>query len=52
MKGHFYSTLNEFGYSIFQYVLGSVVLAIGMGLLVMLVSLAIFSVFKRSKIEA
>jgi len=52
MQGHFYSTLNEFGYSIFQYVLGSVVLAIVMGLFVMLVSLAIFSVFKRSKIEA
>jgi glycosyltransferase involved in cell wall biosynthesis len=51
MKGHFYSTLNEFGYSIFQYVLGSLVLAIGMGLLVMLISLTVLTVFKRSKIE-
>ena len=51
MKGHFYSTLNEFGYSIFQYVLGSVVLAIVMGLFVMLISLTVFTVFKRSKIE-
>ena len=51
MKGHFYSTLNEFGYSIFQYVLGRVLLAIGMGLLVMLVSLTVLTVFKRSKIE-
>ncbi len=46
MDGHFYSTLNEFGYSIVQYVAGSLLLGVGLGGLVFLMSLALLAVFK------
>ncbi len=32
MHGTFYQTLNDFGYSIYQYIIGSMVLALIMGI--------------------
>lgn len=49
MEGHFYSTLNEFGYSIFQYVLGSLVLGLGLGALVFLFSMILLGIFNKNK---
>lgn len=49
MDGHFYSTLNEFGYSIFQYVLGSLVLGLGLGILVFTLSMLVLGIFNRKE---
>lgn len=49
MDGHFYSTLNEFGYSIFQYILGSLVLGLGLGALVFLFSIILLRIFNKNK---
>ena len=38
MAGNFYATLDELGYSIFQYVIGAIVLAMAMGLATGLIS--------------
>ena len=53
MTGNFYETLNEFGYSIFQYVLGSLVFGLLLGLITLLVSyviLKIVAVMKKERI--
>jgi len=53
MTGNFYNTLNEFGYSIFQYVLGSLVFGLVLGLTTVLISyliLKIIDVMKRERI--
>lgn len=53
MTGHFYETLNEFGYSILQYVMGSLVFGFVLGLAVLLISyliLKILELIKREKI--
>ncbi len=49
MDGHFYSTLNEFGYSIFQYVLGSLVLGLGLGTFVFLFSMILLGIINKNK---
>lgn len=46
LEGDFYATLNEFGYSIFQYVVGSFVLALLAAVTVWLVSYVILIVIK------
>lgn len=43
LTGNFYDTLREFGYSIIQYITGSLVLAASMGMLVFFVSYSIIS---------
>lgn len=52
VDGHFYKTLNEFGYSILQYISGSVILGLIAGSAVALISYAIinFLNFRKSKI--
>ena len=50
MQGNFYHTLNEFGYSIFQYVLGGFLLASIAGGTVFLISWLLLFVF-RSKVK-
>ena len=53
MTGNFYETLNEFGYSIFQYVMGSLVFGLFLGLTTLLVSyliLKIVGIMKRERI--
>ncbi len=46
LTGSFYRTIDELGYSILQYVVGSVVLAVAAGTVVMLFALFTFSVYK------
>jgi glycosyltransferase involved in cell wall biosynthesis len=53
MTGNFYETLNEFGYSIFQYVTGSLVFGFILGSITVLVSyliLKIVAVMKKERI--
>ena len=53
MTGNFYKTLNEFGYSIFQYVMGSLVFGLFLGLATLLISyviLKIVGIMKRERI--
>ena len=53
MTGNFYKTLNEFGYSIFQYVTGSLVFGLVLGLTTVLISyliLKFIEVMKRERI--
>jgi uncharacterized protein (DUF2062 family) len=49
MQGNFYHSLNEFGYSIVQYILGSLLLASVAGLLVFLTSWVFLYIFGRKK---
>ncbi|MCF6343024.1 MAG: DUF2062 domain-containing protein, partial [Bacteroidales bacterium] len=51
MTGHFYDTLNEFGYSIIQYVLGSLVFGFVLGLCVWLISCLILKIAGLMKKE-
>lgn len=51
MTGNFYETLNEFGYSIFQYISGSLVFGLVFGLLVLLISYLILKVLGKMKAE-
>ncbi len=51
MKGDFYHTLNEFGYSILQYVVGSVILGLLLGVTVGIISYVIISISKKSKLK-
>lgn len=49
MQGNFYHSLNEFGYSIVQYILGSLLLASVAGLLIFLTSWVFLYIFGRKK---
>ena len=49
IDGHFYKTLNEFGYSVLQYVTGSLLLGILAGLLVFFVSYVLVKIFSSKK---
>lgn len=49
MHGGFYNTLNEFGYSILQYVIGSILLGLLLGLSVAFVSYIIIKTTKKEK---
>ncbi|NOY51326.1 MAG: DUF2062 domain-containing protein [Chlorobi bacterium] len=49
MDGHFYKTFNEFGYSILQYVSGSLLLALAAGSLVFVVSYLTIGFMNRAK---
>jgi len=49
MHGGFYNTLNEFGYSIFQYVIGSILLGLLLGLTIATVSYIIIKITKKEK---
>ena len=49
LDGHFYKTLNEFGYSILQYVTGSLVLGIIAGLTVGIVTYMLITISKLKK---
>lgn len=53
VSGHFYKTLNEFGYSMLQYITGSLVLGLLAGFSVFLISYAIikFINFNKTKIH-
>lgn len=53
VNGHFYKTLNEFGYSMLQYITGSLVLALLAGFSTFLISYAIikFINFNKTKIH-
>lgn len=53
VNGHFYKTLNEFGYSMLQYITGSLVLGLLAGFSVFLISYAIikFINFNKTKIH-
>lgn len=51
LDGHFYKTLNDFGYSILQYITGSLVLGILAGLLVFVISYILIKLFKPKKAE-
>lgn len=53
VNGHFYKTLNEFGYSMLQYITGSLVLALLTGFSTFLISYAIikFINFNKTKIH-
>jgi glycosyltransferase involved in cell wall biosynthesis len=53
MTGNFYETLNEFGYSIFQYVMGSLVFGLMLGSVTVLLSyliLKIVGIMKKERI--
>ena len=41
MDGHFYTTFQELGYSIYQYVVGSIAFGLGLGLIVGLITFLI-----------
>ncbi len=49
MAGTFYSTLNEFGYSILQYIIGSIILGVVLGVSTGLLSYIIFLISKSAK---
>jgi glycosyltransferase involved in cell wall biosynthesis len=49
MDGHFYTTLNEFGYSILQYVSGSLLLAVAAGSLVFIISYLVIGIINSAK---
>lgn len=53
LNGHFYKTLNDFGYSILQYITGSIVLALVSGFMVFVISYAIINLvnFNKTKIK-
>lgn len=51
MTGNFYETLNEFGYSIFQYVTGSLVFGFFSGLVTLLISYLILKIVAMMKRE-
>jgi len=53
INGHFYKTLNDFGYSILQYVTGSLLLAVLSGFTVFILSYAIIRLvnFNKTKIQ-
>lgn len=50
MQGNFYNTLNEFGYSILQYIVGSVLLGLILGLSIGLLSYTIIVITKKNKV--
>lgn len=47
MDGNFYNTLNEFGYSILQYVIGSIILGLFLGVATGMLSYVIIRITKR-----
>lgn len=49
IDGHFYKTLNEFGYSVLQYVTGSLLLGVLAGMLVFIVSYILVRFVKSNK---
>ncbi len=49
LSGHFYNTLNEFGYSILQYIIGSIMLGTTLGIAVAAISYAIISISNQKK---
>jgi len=51
LDGHFYETFNEFGYSILQYVVGSLVLGAIAGMFVFVLSYVLIRIFKPKKTE-
>jgi uncharacterized protein (DUF2062 family) len=53
MQGNFYNTLNEFGYSILQYIIGSILLGLLVGSIAAAISYIIIrlSTLKQSKVE-
>ena len=52
MTGHFYETLNELGYNLYQYVIGSLALGLAMGLTVFVVSYFLLVLFQHKKAGA
>jgi len=50
MQGNFYNTLNEFGYSILQYIIGSILLGLILGLSVATISYIIIKFAKKEKV--
>ena len=52
LDGHFYKTMNEFGYSILQYLSGSVLLAIGAASVVFVVSYLIIKFVNTNKLNS
>ncbi len=48
LTGHFYETLSELGYNLFQYVAGSLVLGLALGLAVFAVSYFLLALFKKN----
>ncbi len=51
MHGGFYNTLNEFGYSIFQYIIGSILLGLLLGLSTTFISFIIIKATKKEKVR-
>ncbi len=51
LDGHFYKTLNEFGYSILQYVTGSLVLGLFAGIAVSFIAYILIRIFNSKKTE-
>lgn len=51
MHGNFYDTLNEFGYSILQYIFGSILLGLLLGLCIGFVSYIIIKATKKEKVR-
>jgi len=47
MAGNFYATLNEFGYSILQYIIGSIMLGLILGISVGFISYIIIKFTKK-----
>ncbi|MFK5856078.1 MAG: DUF2062 domain-containing protein [Bacteroidota bacterium] len=47
LAGNFYNTLNEFGYSILQYVIGSIILGLFLGVITGMLSYVIIRITKR-----
>ena len=52
MTGHFYETLKELGYNLYQYVAGSLVLGLALGLAVFVVSYFLLVLFRYKKAGA
>ncbi len=52
LEGNFYNTLNEFGYSILQYIIGSIILGLLLGLSTGLLSYIIIRITKKKDKKA
>ncbi len=52
MSGNFYNTLNEFGYSILQYVIGAIMLGLILGLSTGIISYLLLLITKNNKVKA
>jgi len=51
MAGDFYETLVEFGYSFYQYVIGSLALAVTLGILTGLFTFLLLTIFRTEKVK-